>query len=277
MSGVPITVNALPVVTLTANDAIPVWDTESGIQGRVAYSTLLGLLGALYASLGANTFTGAQTIAAGDLALSALDNGTGEGRRVLVERNNNATTAAPGVLVMRTASGSFRWLYWDNSGIVRIHSTSVTSGEIANGTVVGSQTSSLDAKDVLEGGATIEEVLAAIAEGAAAVRKFVYKAPLEAVYDDNGNATGEYVEGVRPYGGEEFEGLIVDYAPRYGMDRDPTHPAGKSLNSSTVTGDLLRAVDHLAGRVVLLEERLETVVNGVQAALADFESRQGGT
>jgi hypothetical protein len=42
--------------------------------------------------------------------------------------------------------------------------------------------------------------------------------------------------------------VIVDYAPRYGMDRDPAHPAGKSLNLINVVGDLLRAVAWLIER-----------------------------
>ena len=70
---------------------------------------------------------------------------------------------------------------------------------------------------------------------AAAVRRFTYK---------NGS-----------FGGEEFSGLVVDYAPRYGMDRDADHPAGKSLNVVTAIGDLMIAVDYLAGRVAALEAR----------------------
>jgi hypothetical protein len=258
MSGVPITITALPTVTPATADTLPVWDQDVGITGKFAISAL----GAIYAVLnGTNSFAGTQTIASGELMLSALDNAAGEGRRVVLSQNTNATTPAPGVLVMRPAAAGFRWLYSDNSGILRIHNTAVISTEILNGAVVGAQTSALDAKDVIEGVTPIEEVLAAVAEGAEGVRRFQYKAAQEAVYDDNGNATGEFVDGTRPYNGEAFEGVIVDYAPRYGMDRDGAHPAGKSLNSITVTGDMLRAVawlvaenDALRARVLALEE-----------------------
>ena len=78
-----------------------------------------------------------------------------------------------------------------------------------------------------------DAILTHIQAGAAAVRRFVYKS----------NA----------YNGEEFSGLIVDYAARYGMDRDDEHPAGKSLNVINAIGDLMIAVTDLAGRVAALE------------------------
>ena len=82
---------------------------------------------------------------------------------------------------------------------------------------------------------------------------------------------GNPVEGPRPYGGEEFSGVVVDYAARYGMDRDAAHPAGKSLNTINSTGDLLIAVNYLAGRVADLEARLETAVNAIAGTLTNFE------
>jgi len=56
--------------------------------------------------------------------------------------------------------------------------------------------------------------------------------------------------------GEYFEGVIVEYAPRYGMDMDATHEAGRSLNNVTVIGDLLRAVDFLVAQNAELQGRL---------------------
>lgn len=56
--------------------------------------------------------------------------------------------------------------------------------------------------------------------------------------------------------GARFEGVVVDYAPAYGMDRDTEHPAGKSLNEVNILGDLLRAVAYLTERVTALETEL---------------------
>ena len=129
---------------------------------------------------------------------------------------------------------------------------------MAGGTVVGTQTSSLDAKDVLDGLTPMEDVLAAIATGARGVRRFQYKAPIMRAerLDKNGRVVKDetLLVSERPWGGEEFEGVVIDYAPRYGMDADEAHPAGRSLNTITVIGDLLRAVAHLTERVERLEQ-----------------------
>ena len=74
----------------------------------------------------------------------------------------------------------------------------------------------------------IDDVLTAVQAGADAVRRFTYKSGA--------------------FNGEEFSGVVTDYAPRYGMDRDVEHPAGKSLNILTVIGDLLLAVANLTER-----------------------------
>ena len=43
---------------------------------------------------------------------------------------------------------------------------------------------------------------------------------------------------------DEFfpNGIVTDLAPRYGMDRDAEHPAGKALNVPVAIGDLMAAV-----------------------------------
>lgn len=238
MSGVPITVNAMPAVTPTGGDSVPVWDTESGIQGRVT----LNNLGAIFALLTGATFVGALMVSAGD-------SGAGAAPPVRVYNNTNAITPAPGAINLVRADGQNASVYTTNDGLLRIANVfNITNANMAGGTVVGSQSSNLAEKDVLAGLSPIEDVLAAVAAGAAAVRRFVYKAPL------NGD-TGER-EGERPYGGEVFEGVIIDYAERYGMDRDEAHPEGRSLNTINATGDLLRAVAWLVEENAALTARV---------------------
>lgn len=166
------------------------------------------------------------------------------GSWINIGRNSNAGTEGPaaGTLRLRDANGIARHVWADTSGNLRIHTAAPTgssgSPTVADtaGTVIGTQTSSRDAKNIVGGRASIDEVLAAVRQGAAAVQRFAYK---------NG-----------AFGNEEFEGVIVDDAPRYGMDRDAAHPGGKSLAVVTVVGDLLRAVGYLTERVQRLEARL---------------------
>ncbi len=175
-----------------------------------------------------------QTDAANNkLAVFAFDNGTGEGCNIAIGRNSNASTPAAGYLQIVNRGGTGYNIWPDATGLLRIGTSVPTSANDTSGTVVGAQTSSLDAKDVSGGPLSIAAILEHISLGAAAVRRFTYK----------GGA----------FGGEEFSGLVVDYAPRYGMDRDEVHPAGKSLNVVTAIGDLMIAVSYLAGRVAALE------------------------
>jgi hypothetical protein len=192
----------------------------------------------LFAQRGvANTFTATQTIAsatgASSLGLTGTDNGTNWGGNISCGRNTNASTPAAGFLQM-VDKGSQAYNVWpDDTGALRIHTALPTNANDTAGTVVGTQTSSLDSKDVLDGITSIEDVLAAVRAGAEAVRRFTYKSGA--------------------FNNEDFEGVVVDFAPRYGMDRDAGHPAGKSLNEIVIIGDLLRAVDNLAQRVAGLE------------------------
>ena len=168
-----------------------------------------------------------------EIALAAFDNGSGDGPNIVVGHNSNAGTPAAGYIHLVNRGGTGYRIWPDATGLLRIHTANPTSAADTAGTVVGAQTSSKDAKTQKGKPEDAAAILAHIAEGAAAVRRFVYK---------NG-----------AFGGEEFSGLIVDYAPRYGMDRDEAHPAGKSLNVPNAIGDLMIAVDYLARRVAALE------------------------
>ena len=255
MSGVPVTIPNLPSVTPDTPDSVVVYDSSAGLTGR---SPISGL-GNIFALLSGAVFTGDLT-APRHLSV-ATDLGTSPGAIIRLERNTNATTAAPGSVVIRQANNVAAALWPDNSAIWRTSplASGVTSGDISSGTVVGSQSSSLDVKDVLGEALDAVDVLALVAEGAAAVRRFVYKAPVWPVVDDDGNLTGEEITGERPNGGEEYSGVIVDYAGRYGTDRDDAHPNGKSLNTINAIGDLLIAVTYLSEQLAVALLRIEAL------------------
>lgn len=224
----------------------------------------------------ANTFTAAQTISPaagialtinpvaagvnGVLTISAVDNGSNPGPILYIANNNNASTPAAGALRLAQGNGTSRYIWPDATGLIRVHTAAPTNALDTAGSVIGDQTSSLAAKTIQEGMASLETVWERIQDGAQAVRRFVY----------NSGA----------YNGQEFEGVVVDYAPEYGKDRDEEFPAGKALNEVTIVGDLLRAVADLATRVLLLEGIAldsETPIGELTAAQRDALASLGGS
>jgi hypothetical protein len=171
-----------------------------------------------------------------EIQLSPWDNGSGPGSHLSLRRNSNGATPAAGFVELSELDGTLQRIWPDNSGNLRIYNADPTNANDTSGTVVGTQTSMAAAKYLYSELSTIEDVLHRIADGAAAVRSFVYR-------------RGSYNR-------QRFEGVITDYAPDYGMDRDEEHPAGKSLNEIQIMGDLLRAVEHLTRRVRQLEQLL---------------------
>lgn len=219
--------------SFAAGDYIEMWHAGGGSNRskKVALNRFAMLTGAV--------FTGVVQAASVNIVIG--DNGTGTGGVVTAGSNTNGSTPAPGSLrCNRAVGGGSTWIFPDDTNIWRLTTTAPTNANYTGANVVGAQTSSLAAKELLEGETPITEVLEAIAQGAAAVRRFVYKPGF--------GEPGE--EGApRPFGGEQFEGVVIDFAPRYGYDLDALHPYGKSLNEITVIGDLLRAVDWLVREV----------------------------
>lgn len=251
----------IPNVTPAGGDLLLLWDASAGANGECSINDLIALLQATFATLsGGNTLTGAQTvtgtIAASGAVTASLyfvsvnDNGTGAGPFIRMERNNSASTPAPASVVIRQGNNAWATLWPDNSGVWRTAAlpSGVASTDIATGTVVGAQTSSLDAKEVTGEPVSGAEALASVVSAAQdAIMRFVYKGAVSVDED------GAVVVGDRPYNGEEFSGIVVDFAPRYGMDADDEHPYGRSLNVINAIGDLMLAVDYLASRVAALE------------------------
>jgi len=272
------TVDALTELASPAtNDEIGIWDVSAGQFKKIQVANLIGatITGGGTIALGgytltvpatgtaallatANTFTAVQIInTALDNALKIQESGTdriafltANANKISIANHDNgsygghitlgantASNKAAGMIEFLRLDGSTASYVWvDATGVLRIHTTPPSIASAATdtaGTVVGAQTSSLDSKTIIGAPIAIDDVLAAVQAGAAAVRRFVYK------------------DGA--INGEEFSGLVTDYAPRYGMDRDDEHPAGKSLNMITTIGDLLMAVANLSERLAALE------------------------
>ncbi|MGV1048223.1 MAG: hypothetical protein ACOYD4_06840 [Solirubrobacterales bacterium] len=218
--------------SFASGDFMEVWHAAGGSNRskKLRLDRFAMLTGAAFT--GNVSTTGTFSTPSADLGNSNENLGLGIGR------NSNASPA-PGVIALsKSTGGTSLRLYFDDSDILRSRSGTVTNANFASGTVIGAQTSALDYKDVL-GEPDRDGLWERITQGAASVRRFVYKAHVDA---------DGYV-GARPFGGEEFAGVVVDYAPHYGMDRDAEHPAGKALNEINILGDLLLAVDWLAGRI----------------------------
>lgn len=163
------------------------------------------------------------------------DFGSNAGPLLWIGRNSNASTPAAACLQLMARTGTAVYYWTDNAGNLRLSTSAApTNSTDTGGTVVGTQTSSLDSKNVVGDACSPLEALRSLCEAATnALRKFTYKSGA--------------------FNGEVFDGLVVDYAPRYGMDRDAAHPAGKSLNVITLLGDLVQAVAYLSQRVETLE------------------------
>lgn len=169
------------------------------------------------------------------IAAPSKDFGASAGPRIQIGRNSNASTPSAGHFLLRNLNNSAYRIWPDGSGNLRIGTTDPSYANDTAGTVVGTQTSMAAAKDIMPGLSAIDDVATRIRAGADAVRKFAYKSGA--------------------YNRQMFEGVVVDEAPEYGMDRDDDHPAGKSLNEIQIIGDLLRMVADLAQRVAELEAK----------------------
>ncbi len=196
----------------------------------------------------ANTFTENQTISKASpqltltptsgfarITLSSYDNGSSYGSNLYLQRNSNASTPAAGFLLVQDLNAVARRIWPDASGNLRIGTVDPTNANDTGGTVVGAQTSHVAFKDVAGLPVADDEALAFVLDGAAQVRRFIYKSGA--------------------FNGEEFSGLVLDGPAlhRYGQDADAAHPAGKSLNTINAVGDLFLAVRALATRLAALE------------------------
>lgn len=203
---------------------IPAGSTAQAILVRVASNDFLRLY----------PFGNASYPAGGMLMMPGDSGNNLPGPFIYVGSNTNATKPGAGYWrISNRAATSYR-LWPDSSGNLRIGTSDPIYDNDASGTVVGTQTSMAEAKLILGEVGDPAEALRAIVEAArSGLRKFAYRSGA--------------------FNGEQFEGIITDLAPRYGMDRDKDHPAGKSLNEIQLLGDLIRAIALIADKLGLVE------------------------
>lgn len=173
-------------------------------------------------------------VASAAVYVSSYNAGSTYGPHVVIGRNTNASTPASGFVQLVGRNGSAYNIWPDNSGNLRIGTTAPNSANDTSGTVVGTQTSSLDSKNIIEPFTDYGSALNAIVD-----------APLFDFFYKN-----------KAFGGQRFTGIVTDYAPVFGMDRDEAHPAGKSLNEITAHGYTFAAIKALHARIEELENQV---------------------
>ena len=180
-----------------------------------------------------------QRAAVSQVLLNAVDLGnTVAGPSCVVGNNTNATVPSAGTLALynRSTTGYFVWA--DASGNIRVNTSAPASA--ANdtaGTIIGTQTSMAAAKNIAEALPNPTDALLGVWRAAkSGLRAWSYK---------SGGYNGEFFP----------NGIVTDLAPRYGMDRDAEHPAGKSLNIPVAIGDLMAAVAVIMEKLGVKEEK----------------------
>lgn len=172
--------------------------------------------------------------------LTPANGGSSYGPFISIDRNNNGSTPSAGWIRLVRRDGNSGDLWVDVSGNLRIGvNSAVTNSTDAGGTVVGTQTSSLDSKNIIEPFTDYGRALNAIID--APLFDFTYKSGA--------------------FGGQRFTGMVTDYAPTFGMDRDEAHPAGKSLNEITAHGYTFAAIKALHARIGELENQVRMLTH----------------
>jgi len=217
-----------------ANSFVPASTGTVGVNINMPTSTSAAAVVAAY-----NGTTRARlSVAAADtlLALDEFDNGASTGCRIVVGRNNHSGTQAPGFVFFQLTDGNYCPLWADTSGNIRTAAVNTQPTSGTTGTVVGTQTSSADAKNISDTLPRVFDAVWGILHAAKyGLRAWDYK-------------TGAYNNEFFP------NGLVTDLAPRYGMDRDQEHPHGKSLNTPVAIGDLVATVAAILGKLGVKSE-----------------------
>ncbi len=159
------------------------------------------------------------------IEMEAFDNGALYGCSIYLQRNNNASTPGAGYVTLDDKSGTAYYVWPDDSGVMRIHTVSPINSEDGNGTVIGTQTSTLASKNILGDGLSPADALDTIL--ATPVKRFTYK-------------SGAYNNG-------EFHGIIADYSPEFAMDK------GRVFNPVSAFGYMVQSIKALTERIQQLE------------------------
>ncbi len=174
------------------------------------------------------------------VSLGAANCGSSYGPFLQIGYNNNGSTPSAAWLRMYRRDGSTGDLWVDASGNLRIGvATAVTNATDTGGVVCGTQTSSLDTKHIIEPFTDYSSALNAIVD--APLFDFTYKSGA--------------------FNNQRFTGIVTDYAPTFGMDRDAEHPHGKSLNEVTAHGYTFAAIKALHSRIEQLENQVRKLTH----------------
>jgi len=219
-------------VFTTTQNINPTNTAHGGLGINMPALTAATALGINYNGVARVTFT--QQAGLSRFILNAADLGANVvGAGVFIGRNSNVGSPAAGFIRMTTRGDVNEYIWPDSSANLRIGTVEPIYDNDATGTVIGTQTSMAAAKHISNELSPLDDVLARIRQGAKAVRRFTYRSG--------------------SFGGQQFEGVVIDDAPEYGMDRDKAHPAGKSLNEINIAGDLLRFAAWSMQRIEALE------------------------
>jgi hypothetical protein len=153
--------------------------------------------------------------------------GAVSGSYVLVGRNTSGSAAAGGYGMITGAGGGF-YIWTDGAGNLRIHSALPTAnGSVSDtaGTVVGTQTSTLDSKLLIAPFTDTRHALDVVA--GAALWRFRYKSGVAG----------------------EFMGVMSNTTPEVMMDPSPEHPEGRSFSPVSAFGWSAAAIAELRKQV----------------------------
>jgi hypothetical protein len=153
----------------------------------------------------------------------------------LVIGHNTSGTPAPGTLILNTKAGVAYYEWVDTGGLARVGTTLPNNANSdTTGTIIGTQTSTRDAKTLLGAGIAPREALAMLLQ--TPVHKFQYK-------------WGEY-------GGTVFHGIVADECPALMMDPSPLHPEGRSFNPVSATGYVIQSIKALEDEIATLRDEV---------------------
>ncbi|MFZ2187076.1 MAG: hypothetical protein WAV46_00370, partial [Candidatus Moraniibacteriota bacterium] len=173
------------------------------------------------------------------LEIGSSDLGDGvAGPVITLGRNTNGTNTGAGSINIMSKAGTAGYVWQDNTGMLRINTAAPTNANDVAGTVIGTQASSLASKDLVGQFTDNAAALSAIID--APLYNFTYKSGA--------------------YNNQEFTGIITDYSPIFGMDKDTEHPNGKSLNMITAIGYTFGAIKELSQNFVEKNTQNDTLI-----------------
>lgn len=169
---------------------------------------------------------------------SAAYGTTKSGPGITIGRNSSGGGSPATVTFLdKTGAGNAIWV--DSTGNMRIGGTPTeTSGDTVSGVVVGTQTSTLDTKNLLGNDLTPSDALTTLLH--TPVMHFSYKSGA--------------------MNGSEFQGIIADWSPEFAMDPDAAHPTGRSFNPVSAFGYTVETVKALQSEIDELKAQVAVLL-----------------